>query len=793
MNLKRMGSALLMALVLLVPIVASAPAMADGGWTIQTVDSTVNLGLGYFPSLALDSSGNPHISYWDTTNYDLKYASWNGTAWSIQTVDGAGNVGFDSSLALDSSGNPRISYYDYDNDALKYASWSGTAWKIETVDSTGDVGSNSSLALDSFGNPHISYYEYTNDDLKYASWSGTAWSIQTVHSAGEISHGSSSLALDSSGNPHISYKNWTDDDKEYLKYASWNGTAWDIETVERTGELSGGLSLALDSSGNPHISYDDGTNNYLKYASWSGTSWKIETVDSGGDVGYGPSSLALDSSGNPHISYSVANNHNLNYASWNGTAWSIQTVDSAGDVGSDSSLALDSSSKPHISYSDVTNDALKYAYSSKPLPPSSQWRSTFYFAEGYTGTNFQEYACLENPNASVADTWITCMFNDGTTMSKYYSLAPSSRLTVDINQLAGAGKELSLRIVSTSAGIVAERPMYFNYNGTWTGGSDAIGATSPSSNWYFAEGNTLSNFDQYVTVLNPGGTTAKLTFHYMVEGQGEKVTTGSVPAHSRATFKTRDQIGNNLNASLYLESSQSVVAERPMYFDYNTWTGGHDVVGANSPASAWYFAEGTTRSNFNEWLCLQNPGKSKITVKARYQLGSGQGTPISKTYTVPAKQRLTVLVNSEIGANKDNSVQLTSEDNFIAERPMYFNYYGNWTGGHDVLGANSPATSWSFAEGTTRDNFNEWLCLQNPGSNDTHVVITYYTTSGQAIRKGRTVKANSRLTVNVNESAGANLDISAKVTSDRPIIVERPMYFNYNGWTGGHDVVGLTQ
>jgi hypothetical protein len=37
----------------------------------------------------------------------------------------------------------------------------------------------------------------------------------------------------------------------------------------------------------------------------------------------------------------------------------------------------------------------------------------------------------------------------------------------------------------------------------------------------------------------------------------------------------------------------------------------------------------------------------------------------------------------------------------------------------------------------------------------------------------------------------ANQDISAKVTSDKPIIVERPMYFDFNGWTGGHDVVGF--
>jgi hypothetical protein len=28
-------------------------------------------------------------------------------------------------------------------------------------------------------------------------------------------------------------------------------------------------------------------------------------------------------------------------------------------------------------------------------------------------------------------------------------------------------------------------------------------------------------------------------------------------------------------------------------------------------------------------------------------------------------------------------------------------------------------------------------------------------------------------------------------TNGRQIIAERPMYFNYNGWTGGHDAVGF--
>jgi hypothetical protein len=279
----------------------------------------------------------------------------------------------------------------------------------------------------------------------------------------------------------------------------------------------------------------------------------------------------------------------------------------------------------------------------------------------------------------------------------------------------------------------------------------------------------------------------------MVEGAGEQDVPGSVGPHSRATFNTASQIGAGKNSSLQLDSTQNVVAERPMYFNYHgAWTGGHDVVGANAPVKASYLAEGTTRAGFEEWLCLQNPGSSPITVNATYQLGSGQGAPIGKSYTVPAKQRLTVSVNAEIGPNKDDSLALTSTGSFIAERPMYFSYHGLWTGGHDVVGANATATTWFFAEGTTRNNFDEWLTLQNPGSADAHITITYYTSSGQAIPKSWTVSANSRLTVNVNQDAGANQDISAKVSSDQPIITERPMYFNYQGvWTGGHDVVGF--
>jgi hypothetical protein len=338
----------LVGLLFLIALVATATA---DDWHIETVDSAGDV--GRYTSLALDSSGYPHISYYYKTNKELKYAAWNGSSWDIETVDSFHRVGKHNSLALDSSGYPHISYNG--NSVLKYAYWNGSSWDIETVDSASSVGGYTSLALDSAGNPRISYYKYgSNGDLRYAAWNGSNWVIEIVDAAGDVGR-HTSLALDSAGNPRISYFDNTNYD---LKYATWNGLSWDIETVDSVGSDGGYTSLALDSSGNPHISYYDDTNYDLKYAAWNGSSWDIETVDSYGNVGQ-YTSLALDSAGNPHISY--FDYGSLNYAAWNGSSWDIETVDSAGWVGWYTSLALDSVGNPHISYYDGTNYDLKFA------------------------------------------------------------------------------------------------------------------------------------------------------------------------------------------------------------------------------------------------------------------------------------------------------------------------------------------------------------------------------------------------------------------------------------------------
>ena len=327
-------------------------------------------------------------------------------------------------------------------------------------------------------------------------------------------------------------------------------------------------------------------------------------------------------------------------------------------------------------------------------------RKTFYFAEGTTRDNevdgkYEEWLCIQNPGPDVANVDITYMLEDGSTIPKTVTVNPTSRGTVDVNLDIGVNHDVSV-LMESDVPVVAERPMYFNYRNKWTGGHSVVGAPEPDQRLYFAEGTTRKNdvdgyFEEWLTIQNPGAVEADVEITYFTEQVGVKTQNVTVGPTSRYTVDVWLELGDNVDASIEVNSEERILVERPMYFNYrNTWDGGHDVMGCYQPNEVFYFAEGSCRTDFDPYLCILNTEATDANVTVTYM--KGDATTQTQDIIVPAESRYTVVVKDELGEGDSSAfdfsarVECTSGQDIVVERPMYFNYSGGWTGGHDTLG-----------------------------------------------------------------------------------------------------------
>ncbi len=738
--------------------------------------------------LVADSSWFPHtftdsVQFYDGSSWSTEATNDDYFLKGVSAVD-ANNVWAVGQLRYQASPSDPITFF-----AL-FGNYNGTNWDFNTDTDVNELNDVSAADASHVWAVGYDYNNFSNEGF-ISYYNGVSWARQTSGTDKTLRGVS---ALDSS---HV----WAVGDNGTILF--YNGSFWSPQTSSTTVNLQG--VSALDSS---HVWAvgDNGTVLFFNGSSWStqasGTTEALNDIcaldaDHVWAVGDNGTILYRGSTevpGTYSVNASVSGGHGtVSPAGQNvpegGTATITITPDDGYRIASitDNGAPV-AAANPYIitNVTEAHNVVVTFA---------AEGDYKFYFAEGYTGQDaFAEYLCLMNPGTSTTTAYITYMFSDGTTQAQDVPIAATSRATVNVNGQVGPNRDVSVKITSNTQ-IVAERPMYFNYSGVWTGGHDVIGATSPQTTHYFAEGYTgAGSFDEWLCLMNPNTspTTAHIT--YMFSDGTTQAQDVPIGATSRSTVKVNDQVGADRDVSVQIASDGPIVAERPMYFNYSgQWTGGHDVIGASAPGSSFYFAEGYTGAGFfDEWLCLMNPNPSATTAHITYMFADG--TTRKQDVTIGATSRSTVKVNDQVGADRDVSVQITSDDPIVAERPMYFAYQGAWTGGHDVIGAGSPQTIFYFAEGYTgAGSFDEYLCLMNSGANATTAHITYMFSDGTTQNQDVLIGATSRATVNVNGQVGADRDVSVKITSDAPIVAERPMYFNYSGqWTGGHDVVGYT-
>lgn len=324
-------------------------------------------------------------------------------------------------------------------------------------------------------------------------------------------------------------------------------------------------------------------------------------------------------------------------------------------------------------------------------------------------------------------------------------------------------------------------------------------ASESCQDWYFAEGNTLSEFETFFCLQNPEDTLANVAFQFMLETSEVITHNTTVEAHSRATYKLKDFVPEGHHVSTYVNSTGKVIVERPVYFSYKpstlNWSGGSNCMGQTDLKTEYYFAEGTTRQNpvdgyFEEWLCLMNPHEAAVGAILTYMLENGDN--ITKEYQLAPTSRKTVDVVADIGINRDVSVRVGSSSPIAVERPMYFNYHDIAKGGNNTYGATAPAKEWYFADGTTKDGFEAWITIQNPSDVIADVGLTYYTTDGNKITSQKTVPPKTRNTIDVAVDVGKGKDVSVEMKASVPVVVERPTYFTNGRMDGGDITMGTS-
>ena len=331
----------------------------ESNWEDFTIDSSADV--GKFSSIVADSNGELHISYRDSTNGHLKYASNAGGTWTNYPIDnGGGYIGRYTSIDVDSNDKVHISYGNLNSWDLNYATNVAGSWSRSTIDDggTGQAGMYSSLVIDSNDLIHVSYWG-RSFDLKYATKSaanGGTWADEIVQ-WGYMTGEWTSIALDSNDKPFFSHNDETYDRLE-LGYKS--GSSWTTPTIDSgsSGEIDNGTSIAIDSNDAKHIVYYDDDNGDLRYADFNTQSnlWQNTILDSTGDVGKYPS-IEIDSQDNLHVAYYDNGNQELKYAYHDGTSWNFSTLDESG--GMYPSVTIDSNDNIYISYYDDTNSNLK--------------------------------------------------------------------------------------------------------------------------------------------------------------------------------------------------------------------------------------------------------------------------------------------------------------------------------------------------------------------------------------------------------------------------------------------------
>jgi hypothetical protein len=335
---------------------------------------------------------------------------------------------------------------------------------------------------------------------------------------------------------------------------------------------------------------------------------------------------------------------------------------------------------------------------------------TWYFAEG-EGKFFNTFFSVANSNATPATVTASYRNDAGEEITQSVEVPANGRRTFwptafkDLSDRLAPGRAGFATTITSDIDVVAERQMYWGPGAPFgiRGGHAAMGVTTPSAQWLFAEGvqGGAGGFDTYLLLFNQQTTATTVTVKFFGDGGvalAELVRT--MPAGSRDNVPASifPALANQAFA-MQVEASQPIVAERAVY--WRGFSEGHATAGATEARLKWGFAEGQQggflmyqdaadgdKRRFNTFFPLYNPGETAANVTVHFYT-EGSSTGVTKQVVVPAKSRQTVwTVEYEELANQKFATFFASDQPIVVERAVYWG--ANNRAGHASVGTPLP-------------------------------------------------------------------------------------------------------
>jgi hypothetical protein len=221
--------------------------------------------------------------------------------------------------------------------------------------------------------------------------------------------------------------------------------------------------------------------------------------------------------------------------------------------------------------------------------PATSW----FLAEGATGSYFTTFVLLANPGDQAADVTLTYLPEAGDPVTLTVTLAAGQRMTRNI---AGEHPSLASAAVATAVSatqpIVVERAQYWG-SPVWIESHNSVGVTAGGRRWALAEGRVggTDEAQTYILLANPGQNDANVTLTFLRTDGTTIEKTVAVPAARRVTIGitgSAESFVPELADEAFgarIDSTQPIVVERSLYSNANgvIWAAGTNATATALP------------------------------------------------------------------------------------------------------------------------------------------------------------------------------------------------------------------